>query len=49
MDNKQILLAANACVTKGDNEGFLSLCKDAYDMILLAIRPFRIRKLSGNT
>ncbi|MFD0795119.1 nuclear transport factor 2 family protein [Mucilaginibacter litoreus] len=28
MENKQILLKANAFVTQGDNEGFLSFCTD---------------------
>ncbi len=27
-DNKAILLQANACVTNGDNEGFLAFCAD---------------------
>jgi len=27
-DNKQVLLNANACITKGDHEGFLSLCTE---------------------
>jgi len=28
LDNKEILLKANACVSKGDNEGFLSFCTE---------------------
>lgn len=28
LDNKEILLKANAAVTEGDNEGFLALCND---------------------
>lgn len=27
--NKEVLQAANAAVTKGDNEGFLAFCTDA--------------------
>ncbi|SFM88611.1 Ketosteroid isomerase-related protein [Chitinophaga sp. YR627] len=28
LDNKETLLKANACVSKGDNEGFLSFCTE---------------------
>jgi ketosteroid isomerase-like protein len=28
LNNKDILLQANACVTKGDNEGFLTFCTE---------------------
>lgn len=28
LNNKSVLLKANACVTEGDNEGFLSWCTD---------------------
>jgi len=28
MDNKEVLQAANAAVTNGDNEGFLAFCTD---------------------
>lgn len=28
MENKEVLLAANAVVMKGDNEGFLTFCTD---------------------
>ncbi|ACU60950.1 nuclear transport factor 2 family protein [Chitinophaga pinensis] len=35
LDNKEILLKANACVREGDNEGFLSFCVDdiEYDFV----------------
>lgn len=29
IENKEVLQAANAAVTKGDNEGFLAFCTDA--------------------
>lgn len=28
LDNKAVLLKANACVSEGDNEGFLSFCTE---------------------
>jgi ketosteroid isomerase-like protein len=28
MENKEVLIQANACVSRGDHEGFLSFCTD---------------------